>query len=127
MSDPDVVDNGSSFALRSLWISYQVIPGTENPPAEGEVLIRGTGQAETRVFGHPVGGLLFQPHSMLPEQQRFLSHLINNRLLEILSKTCNINISLPLEPPLKLLFFHFLQIIHIYFVIMKQQCIIKFI
>lgn len=93
MSDPDVVDNGSSFALRGLWVSDQVIPGTENPPAEGEVLIRGTGQAQTRVFGHPVGGLLFQPHSMLPEQQRFLRHLISNCLLEIFTKIYNINIS----------------------------------
>lgn len=53
MSDPDVVDNRSSFALGSLGVSDQVVPGTENPPTEGEVLIRGTGQAETRVFGHP--------------------------------------------------------------------------
>lgn len=55
-SDPDVVDNSSSFALRSLRVSYQVVPGTENPPAEGEVLIGGAGQAEARVLRHPAGG-----------------------------------------------------------------------
>lgn len=55
-SDPDVVDDGRSFALGSLWVSYQVIPGTENPPAEREVFIRGAGEAQTRVLGHSVGG-----------------------------------------------------------------------
>lgn len=54
-TDPDVVDNGSSFALGSLGVSYQVIPGTENSPTEREVLVRGTGQAQTRVLGHSVG------------------------------------------------------------------------
>lgn len=59
-SDPDIVDNGSSFALCSLWVSYQVIPSAENSPAEGKVLIRGTGQAQTRVLGHSAGRLLFR-------------------------------------------------------------------
>lgn len=52
VSDPDVVDDGSSFALCSLWVSDQVVPGTEDPPAEGEVLIRGTGQTQAGVPGH---------------------------------------------------------------------------
>lgn len=52
VTDPDVVDDGCSFALCSLWVPYQVIPCAENPPAEGEVLIRSTGQTQTRVLGH---------------------------------------------------------------------------
>lgn len=76
VSDPDVVDDGSSFALCSLWVSYQVIPGTENPPAEGEVLIRGTGQAQTRVLSHSEGILLFKQYNTLSQQQLFVSHLI---------------------------------------------------
>ncbi len=62
VSDPDVVDDGGSFALCSLWVSYQVIPGTENSPAEREVLIRGAGQAQTRVLGHSAGVLLFRAY-----------------------------------------------------------------
>lgn len=58
VSDPDVVDDGSSFALCSLWVSYQVVPGAEHPPAEREVLIRGTGQAQARVLGHSARELL---------------------------------------------------------------------
>lgn len=54
MTDPDVVDDGGSFALSGLWVPDQIVPGTENPPAEREVLIRGTGQTQTGVFSHSV-------------------------------------------------------------------------
>lgn len=43
LADPDVVHDCSCFALGSLWISNQVIPGTEHPPTEGEVLIGSAG------------------------------------------------------------------------------------
>jgi len=53
--DPDVIDDGSSFALCSLWVSYQVIPGTKYSPTERKILIGGTGQTQARVLGHSVG------------------------------------------------------------------------
>ena len=56
VSDPDVVDDGGSFALCSLRVPDQVVPGTEHPPAEREVLIGGAGQAQTRVLSHSEGG-----------------------------------------------------------------------
>lgn len=43
LADPDVVHNCGGFALGSLWISNQVVPGAEHPPTEGEVLIRSAG------------------------------------------------------------------------------------
>lgn len=52
---PDVVDDGGSFALGSFWVSDQVVPGAENPPAEGEVFIRGAGEAQARVLRHSAG------------------------------------------------------------------------
>lgn len=52
ISDPDVIDDCGSFALCSFWVSYQVIPSTEHPPAKCEVLIGGTCQAQARVLGH---------------------------------------------------------------------------
>lgn len=51
-ADPDVVHNSSRFALSRLWIPDQVIPGTEHPPAEGEVLVRSAGEVQTRVLRH---------------------------------------------------------------------------
>lgn len=50
---PDAVHNGSSFALGGLWVADEVIPGTEDPPAEGVVLIGDTGQAVVGVLSHP--------------------------------------------------------------------------
>lgn len=52
---PDAVHDGSRFALRSLRVANEVIPGTEDPPAEGVVLIGGTGQAGPGVLSHPAG------------------------------------------------------------------------
>lgn len=49
---PDVVDDGGRFALSSLRIPYEVVPGTEDTPAERVILVGGAGQAQTRVFGH---------------------------------------------------------------------------
>lgn len=50
---PDAVHDGSRFALGGLWVANEVIPGAEDPPAEGVVLIGGTGQAVSGVLGHP--------------------------------------------------------------------------
>lgn len=58
----DVVDDGGALALCSLWISYQIIPGTENTPTEGEVLIRGTGQTQAGVLCHPIKKTVFELH-----------------------------------------------------------------
>lgn len=56
LADPDVVHNSSRFALSSLWIPNQVIPGTEHPPAEGEVLVRSAGEVQTGVLCHSAIG-----------------------------------------------------------------------
>lgn len=56
LADPDVVHNRSCFALGSLGISNQVIPGAEHPPTEGEVLIGSAGQVQTGVLCHSAIG-----------------------------------------------------------------------
>lgn len=56
LADPDVVHDCSCFALGSLWIPNQVIPGTEHPPTECEVLIRRAGEVQTGVLRHSAIG-----------------------------------------------------------------------
>lgn len=53
LTHPDAVHDGSCFALCSLWVSNEVIPGTEHPPAEGVVFIGSTGKAHAGVLSHP--------------------------------------------------------------------------
>lgn len=49
---PNAVHNGGCFALCSLWVPNEVIPGTKYPPAEGVIFIGSTGQAGARVLSH---------------------------------------------------------------------------
>ncbi len=40
-TDSDAIDDGRRFTLGRLWVPDQVVPRTEDPPAEGVILIWG--------------------------------------------------------------------------------------
>lgn len=53
LTHPDAVHDGSGFALCRLWVSNEVIPGAEHPPAERVVFIGRAGEAHAGILSHP--------------------------------------------------------------------------